>query len=57
MKNIELIISEGVQLVKELESALARERGAGSTLTRKEYLSLRELALKWVKANELNKGR
>jgi hypothetical protein len=51
MKSVELIISEGVQLVKELESALARERGGGTPLTRIEYLTLRELALRWVAAN------
>lgn len=54
MKSIELIIHEGVSLVKALEKALARERGGGTPLTRKEYLALRTDALTWVKQNDLH---
>lgn len=52
MKSLELRISEGVQLVKELQSALDRERGGGTPLTHKAYLSLREIALQWMNQNE-----
>lgn len=51
MKSIELIISEGVQLVKDLEKALALERGAGTPLNRRQYLALRSDALRWVESN------
>ena len=51
-KSIELIISEGVQLVKDLEQALARERGGGTPLSHKAYLALRETALMYVRQNE-----
>jgi hypothetical protein len=51
-KSTELIISEGVQLVKDLERALARERGGGTPLSRKAYLALRETALMYVRQNE-----
>jgi hypothetical protein len=53
MKSIELIISEGVQLVEELEQALAKERGGGTPLNSKQYLALREVALEWVRQNKL----
>jgi hypothetical protein len=52
MKSFELRISEGVQLVKDLERALTLERGGGTPLTRREYLYLREIALQWVRQNE-----
>lgn len=52
MKSIELIIGEGVQLVKQLEEALARERGGGTPLTKKAYLALRLDALEWVRQND-----
>jgi hypothetical protein len=52
MKSVELIIQEGVQLVKELEKALALERGGGTPLDRVTYLSLREVALIWVRSND-----
>jgi hypothetical protein len=52
MKSVELIIQEGVQLVKMLESALARERGGGTPLNHKEYLALRADAIKWVMQND-----
>ena len=51
-KSIEMIIGEGVQIVKELEQALAKERGGGTPLNRKQYLALREVALEWIRQND-----
>ena len=52
MKSVDLIIYEGVELVKQLEQALARERGGGTPLTRKAYLALRADALEWIRQND-----
>jgi len=54
-KSFELRLSEGVQLVTELEQALARERGAGTPLTTVEYLSLRDIARQWIGQNRFVK--
>lgn len=51
-KSVELIIGEGVQLVKQLEQALARERGGGTPLTTVAYMALRKDALTWIRQNE-----
>lgn len=52
MKSIELIIYEGVSLVKALEQALALERGGGTPLSTKAYLALRSDALTWIGQNK-----
>ena len=54
-KSVELIIQEGVQLVEDLEKALALERGGGTPLPTRQYLFLREMALKWVSQNKSKK--
>jgi hypothetical protein len=51
-KSIELIVSEGVALVKGLEKALALQRGGRTPLTTKAYLALRSDALKWIMEND-----
>lgn len=51
-KSLELVISEAVQLITDLEKALARERGGGMPISSREYLELRRLSLLWLARNK-----
>jgi hypothetical protein len=51
-KSIELRFAEGAALIRQLEAALARQRGGGTPITSMEYLALRKDALDWLEQNE-----
>lgn len=52
MKSVELRLYEAGSLIEELVKALDRQRGGGTPLNSKEFLTLRQDALTWVRANK-----